>query len=240
MRTRTTVPFELKLDGGEAEGSFEGYGSVFSIEDLGRDIVAPGAFANTLAESRSEGRWPRMLWMHKAEEPIGVWREMREDARGLFVRGQLATGTQRGREVLELMRLGAVDGLSIGYAAVEASIEETTGARVIAEARLYEVSPVVFPMNTEARVTSVKSDAGFAALSERQFERFLRDAGLPKTLATAVTLHGFKKARAALRDARPRASSISTDPRDAGGAVEDLLSALRASRDAIENPQVEE
>jgi HK97 family phage prohead protease len=238
MRTRTTVPFELKaLDGGEAEGSFEGYGSVFNIEDLGRDVVAPGAFARTLAEAEREGRWPRMLWMHKSDEPIGVWRELREDGHGLYVRGQLATGTQRGREVLELMRLGAVDGLSIGYAAVEAATDPRTGARVISEAKLYEVSPVVFPMNTEARVTSVKSAAGFAALTEREFEQFLREAGLPRSFATAVTLHGFKKASAGLRDASrgAAATTSSTDPRDAGGAF-DLLGALRAARRAIENP----
>ncbi|MCI0430757.1 MAG: HK97 family phage prohead protease [Rhodospirillales bacterium] len=237
MKHRTTVPFELKaLDGGEAEGSFEGYGSVFNVEDLGRDVVAPGAFRNTLAESEREGRWPRMLWMHQSDEPIGVWREMREDARGLYVRGQLATGTQRGREALELMRLGAVDGLSIGYAAVEASTDDVTGIRVITEARLFEVSPVVFPMNTEARVTGVKTSAGFSQLSEREFERFLRDAGLPKSFATAVTLHGFKQASAALRDAGGGLAVPRSDPRDAGGA-ENLLRALRDMRRAIETPE---
>jgi hypothetical protein len=233
MRTRTTVPFELKaLEGEAAEGSFEGYGSVFNIEDLGRDVVAPGAFAASLAEAERDGRWPRMLWMHKSDEPIGVWREMREDDHGLYVRGQLATGTQRGREVLELMRLGAVDGLSIGYSAVQASTDESTGARLITEARLYEVSPVVFPMNTEARVTGVKSAVDAAAFTEREFERFLRQAGLSRSLATAVTLHGFKKASARLRDAG-RAAPPETDLRDAGGPS-DLLGAIRAARRAIE------
>ena len=40
---------------------------------------------------------------------------MEEDEKGLRVEGKLALGTQRGKEVYELMKMGAIDGLSIGY-----------------------------------------------------------------------------------------------------------------------------
>jgi HK97 family phage prohead protease len=227
MRKHLDVPFEVKvLDDTDQEGVFEGYGAIFGNEDLGRDIVAKGAFKKTLAEARKLKRLPRMLWMHKSDEPIGVWTEMREDDTGLYVKGKLATGTQRGRDTLELMRMSAVDGLSIGYQVVTAKYDDQAGTRTIMEAKLYEVSPVAFPMNPEARVTGVKSAEEFEAMSEREFEQLLRDAGLPKAFATAVTLHGFKKASADLRDAG--GADKTTDLRDAGGRVNDLLSAIRA------------
>ena len=95
------------------DGTFEGYASVFGAEDLGRDIVMPGAFARSLARRGPKG--VKLLYQHDAGAVIGVWNEIREDARGLFVRGRLLTDVARAREVLALMRAGAVDGLSIGY-----------------------------------------------------------------------------------------------------------------------------
>jgi HK97 family phage prohead protease len=208
MRKHLDVPFEVKvLDDTDQEGVFEGYGATFGNEDLGRDIIAKGAFKKTLGETRKLKRLPRMLWMHKSDEPIGVWTEMREDDTGLYVKGKLAT-TQRGRDTLELVRMGAVDGLSIGFQTVNAKMDDKTGARTLTEVRLFEVSPVAFPMNPEARVTAVKAAEEFETMSEREFEQLLRDAGLPKAFATAVTLHGFKKASADLRDAGGRVSDL--------------------------------
>ncbi len=154
MNKHLDVPFlDLKvLTEEDEEGVFEGYGATFGNEDLGRDIIAKGAFRKTLAEARKSKRLPRMLWMHKGDEPIGVWSELREDDTGLYVKGQLATGTQRGKEVLELIRLGAVDGLSIGFATVTAKFDDKTGVRTITELRLFEVSPVVFPIRVMASV----------------------------------------------------------------------------------------
>ena len=56
-----------------------------------------------------------MLFQHDPGEPIGVWREIIEDARGLLVRGQLLPQVAKSREILALMREGALDGLSIGF-----------------------------------------------------------------------------------------------------------------------------
>ena len=94
------------------EGEFEGYASLFGLPDLGRDLVEPGAFADSLARRGAAGI--RMLWQHDPGEPIGTWLSVREDGRGLFVRGRLALATARGREVHALLRAKAVDGLSVG------------------------------------------------------------------------------------------------------------------------------
>jgi HK97 family phage prohead protease len=62
---------------------------------------------------------------------------------------------QKGREVLALMRAGAIRGLSIGYQAIKDAM--VNGVREISEIRLFEVSAVPFPMDLGAQVTSVKS-----------------------------------------------------------------------------------
>lgn len=134
-----------------ADGRFEGYASLFGVRDTGGDAVARGAFARSLRRRGAAG--VKMLYQHAAAEPLGVWSEIYEDGAGLFVRGRIVTDVRRGREVLALMREGALDGLSIGFRTVRARKE--AGGRAILEADLWEVSVVTFPMLDGARVRRV-------------------------------------------------------------------------------------
>ncbi len=134
-----------------ADGRFEGYASLFGVRDAGGDTVARGAFAKSLRARRAGG--VKMLYQHQAAEPLGVWSEIYEDGAGLFVRGRIITDVSRGREVLSLMREGALDGLSIGFKTVRAA--RAAGGRQILEADLWEVSVVTFPMLSGARVRRV-------------------------------------------------------------------------------------
>lgn len=154
MRCELPRPFELK--GLDEDGRFAGYASVFGVCDDYADIVAEGAFARSLATARANGQMPAMLWQHDARCPIGVWTEIAEDSAGLRVSGKLAVGTQAGREAYELLRLGAINGLSIGYVTVASEIVPAQRQRVLTEIDLWEVSLVTFPANPEARVTRVK------------------------------------------------------------------------------------
>lgn len=130
------------------DGHFTGYASLFGVPDLGRDTVAPGAFAASLA--RRGARGVRMLWQHDPAEPIGSWLSLKEDGRGLRVAGRLNLAVQRAREVDALMREGALDGLSIGFRVVRASPER--GGRRLIAVDLWEVSLVTFPLQPDARV----------------------------------------------------------------------------------------
>jgi hypothetical protein len=97
----------------------------------------------------------------------------------------LALGTQRGREVHELMKMGAIDGLSIGYRVDPKSVEydEKGKRRYLKSVDLMEISAVTFPMNPRALVQSVKG----AERTVREWEDFLRDAGnLSRTEAKAA------------------------------------------------------
>lgn len=180
----------LALQAVELDGSFSGYASLFGVPDLGRDVVEPGAFARSLARRGVSGI--RMLYQHDPAEPIGVWTTIREDARGLYVEGRLAKGVKRAREVLDLMREQALDGLSIGFRTVKARAEAKSGLRRIVEADLWEISVVTFPMLPGARIASVKSAGARTLPTVREFERWLtRDAGLTRGEAKAVIAEGF-------------------------------------------------
>ncbi len=145
---------DLVLDKVEPDGTFSGYASLFGKVDLGKDVVERGAFSASLRARGAAGI--RMLYQHDPNQPIGAWTEIREDARGLFVRGRLTREVARAREVLSLMRAGALDGLSIGFRAVRARRDAAGGVRRILEADLWEISVVTFPMLPGARVEAVK------------------------------------------------------------------------------------
>jgi hypothetical protein len=149
----------------EAAGQFEGYASLFGLPDLGKDVVEPGAFARSLARRGPAGI--RLLWQHDPGQPIGRWLLLREDERGLFVRGRLSDEVARARETLALMREGAIDGLSIGFRTVRARTDPRTGYRRLHEIDLWEISIVTFPLLPEARVSAVKAARRPCVVSSR-------------------------------------------------------------------------
>ncbi len=133
---------------------FSGYASLFGVPDMGGDVVVAGAFSASLARRGPGGI--RMLFQHDAGQPIGTWLELREDSRGLFVRGQLAPGVQRAEELANLLHDGAVDGLSIGFRAVHATRDRLTRQRRLMKVDLWEISLVTFPQLEGARVTALE------------------------------------------------------------------------------------
>ena len=150
---RNFAPLDFKSI--NEDGGFEGYASLFNQKDMGGDIVIKGAFASSL-EKRGAGGI-RMLFQHDPCEPIGVWREIKEDARGLFVRGQLLPQVARSREILSLMREGALDGLSIGFRTIRGKSDRKGGVRRLYEVDLWEISIVTFPMLPQARISKMKT-----------------------------------------------------------------------------------
>lgn len=135
-----------------------GYASLFGKPDQGGDRVEAGAYAASLLNTRSI----KMLWQHDPGQPIGVWDEVREDEKGLWVKGRLLTDVTKGREAAVLIAAGAIDGLSIGYRTVKAQ-KDDKGGRRLSELELWEVSLVTFPMLPDARV-GAKGDNPAAAM----------------------------------------------------------------------------
>ncbi|TCK31288.1 hypothetical protein EV667_1396 [Ancylobacter aquaticus] len=173
LRTKAeTGPLGGALANIAPDGSFEGYAALFGRVDLGRDLILPGAFARSLAERGAGG--VRMLFQHDPAEPIGSWISLHEDSVGLRVRGRLTLDVARAREVLALMRAGAIDGLSIGFRTVEGRTDTRTKVRRLFHIDLWEVSIVTFPMQPDARIASVKHAGDALAGAIRRGARRLR------------------------------------------------------------------
>jgi uncharacterized protein len=176
--------FEVKATGDD--GSIEGYGSVFGVVDSYDDVIEKGAFAASLKTHKAAGTLPAMLWQHDAGEPIGIWTEMTEDAKGLRVKGQLCLDTACGKEAHALLKMGALNGLSIGFMSRKWAYDEKTDIRTLTEVDLWEVSLVTFPSNERSRITNVKAAEVGGVTTIRQAEQALRDAGLPADAAKAL------------------------------------------------------
>lgn len=214
---------ELKFADGADDGTFAGYGAVFGNVDSYGDVIAKGAFKDTLREIKKTGEWPAMLLQHGgflAEDmtPIGIWTDMEEDDKGLRVEGKLAVDTSRGGDIYKLMRMKprpALKGLSIGYRAKEFEIgtKPTEPRRTLKKIELVEVSVVTFPANPKAQAESVKNGLP----TEREFEEWLtQDAGFTRSQAKAIIASGFKSLKRVrdaadgdeLADLRKRAASV--------------------------------
>ncbi|WP_456622154.1 MULTISPECIES: HK97 family phage prohead protease [unclassified Bradyrhizobium] len=214
---------ELKFAGSDSDMTFSGYGAVFGNVDSYGDVIAAGAFKDTLARAKSQNDWPAMLSQHGSflggqdNVPVGVWTDMHEDSKGLVVEGKLAP-TPRGQELYSLMKMQprpAINGLSIGYVAKEWSARSRPEEprRTLKKVDLMEVSIVTMPANPKARIGQVKSG------SIREFETFLRDAGgFSRAQAAAIAGQGFK-AIESMRDA-------GDDGQEVGASIDRLISTL--------------
>jgi len=205
-----SISLELKAD---TQGVVSGYGSVFGGVDAYGDTMMPGAFSKSLGK-----RKPKMLWQHSMDEPVGVWDEAREDGRGLFVKGRLALKTEGGAEAYELLSMGAIEGLSIGFRTVADEIVQG-GTRLLKEVDLWEVSFVTIPADQAAVIQSVKSQ-----MTERSFETMLRAQGFSRWDAKIITADGWK-AWQEKRDASGQ-SLDDADQRDAEAELKQQLQQL--------------
>ena len=196
-----TKEFRLDVKNLAEDGTFEGYGSIFGNVDCYRESVVKGAFSKSLKKHEQDNNPVLMLWQHSWEDPIGVWKELKEDDRGLYGVGEINLDVQKGREAYSLMKQRALTGLSIGYK--EVKYTDNAEVRLLEEIDLYEISPVTFPANEEARISAVKSER-FQQFAQnlrnglppsiKEFEDVLRDAGISKSMATRIASVGYAKA----------------------------------------------
>ncbi len=196
------LDFALEIKGVNDNGVFEGYASTFGERDLGGDIVVAGAFSKSLKARTAKG--VRMFSDHDSRKRIGVWTNIDEDEKGLYVKGRLLLEKQDGKEAYIDLKEGALDGMSIGFRTKQDSYDGRRKARMLKEVDLLEISLVPFPMNESARVTAVKS-----VKTIREFEDFLRDVGgYSNAAAKAIAAGGFKATEPRDEDAAGLVASI--------------------------------
>ena len=202
--------FNLEIKAVQEDGFFSGYGAVFGNVDWYNDVILHGAFQKSLQRWEEKGKMPPVLWNHNDGEPIGVYTNIYEDEKGLFVEGRLLIDdVPRAKSTHALLKAGAIDGLSIGYKTKKAN-QQTNGIRELIELDLGEISIVTMPANEESLITSVKSKLEEGELPTLpEFEKFLRESGFSKSQATAIAGKGLRHLLSESEDEKFQAKSIS-------------------------------
>lgn len=175
---------------GNGPGTFEGYGAVYGNVDRDNEIIAPGAFAESLPAFIRDGF---IACAHDWEEGVATVNDAFEDSYGLYIKCEFHSDDESQAlriKTAERLERGKTVGLSVGFSVDAWSYDETSGVRTITKATLYEVSIVTVPANPLAQVVSAKSGGKLPA-TVREFEGFLREAGFSKWRACAIASKGF-------------------------------------------------
>lgn len=211
------LPFTIKSTELSDDGMFTGYASVFGEVDSYGENVAKGAFKASLKAWKKKGKLPPMLWQHDSRNPIGIYTAMEEDDIGLKVSGKIALDVPQGQAAYALLKMGAVDGLSIGFVATKWTEDTKTQQITLTTIELWEVSIVTFPAGDSARIDGVKAIAKYGKLPPiREFETALGELGFSNSEAEIIASKGYAHL---LRRGDPAAESI-----DAKSLVASLLS----------------
>lgn len=202
--------FNLEIKAVQEDGFFSGYGAVFGNIDWYNDVILPGAFTASLAKWRAKNKMPPVLWNHNNSEPIGVYTNIYEDEKGLFVEGKLLVDdVPRAKSTHALLKAGAIDGLSIGYSTKKAN-QQGNGVRELVEVELGEISIVTQPANERSIITSVKSKLDEGELPTLpEFEKFLRESGFSKSQSVAIASKGLRPLLSESEEEIKEAKSIS-------------------------------
>ncbi len=155
--------------------TFEGFASTFGNIDLGDDIVQAGAFQESLKNAPNVP----ILWQHNMGQPIGKSIHLEEQAKGLFVRARLPkSDTLVSGRVMPQMKAESINSMSIGFFIQEFSMSKETNIRTLEKIKLFEISLVTLPMNTQATITDFKSFKEEEIKSIKDIETILKKGGL--------------------------------------------------------------
>ncbi len=146
----------------EGNGGFTGYAATFDREpDSYGDVIAKGAFTDTLKAWAESGRPVPVLYGHNMDDPdfnIGT-AELMEDERGLKVSATF-DGSPKAQRVRELVREGRLSKMSFAYDVLDwapVELEDGFKANELRALDLFEVSVVLVPANSHAEITGAKS-----------------------------------------------------------------------------------
>lgn len=147
-----------------ADGMVEGYAATFDrIPDAYGDVIAQGAFAETVKAWEESGKPIPLLYGHSTDDPqynIGKVVEAREDEKGLFVRAEFDADNEKAQYVRKLVQEGRLYQFSFAYEVLDGAtieLDDGTEAYELRKMNLFEVSLVQIPANQRAVVTDVKS-----------------------------------------------------------------------------------
>lgn len=198
-----SVKLEIKEDHNDDDFVFiKGIASSFGNTDRTGDIIEPGAFKKTIKLMKAGERKVAFLNQHRMDQPIGVVDSLKEVGVTVEFEGRLARENSIVKDMLPLLKMGALHSVSIGFNIVDSEMDND-GLRTIKEVDLWELSIVTIPANEKAKITSVKKDEAEekvidihkaeAITSKRDFERTLRDSGLFTRKAAEILTKRFNE-----------------------------------------------
>ena len=172
--------FAVKADGiSEYDGTITGYASTWDREpDSYGDIVAKGAFAETLKQWGEREAHIPFLYGHRLDDPkynIG-WCEAEEDERGLKFTAHLDADSEKAQYVRKLYKEGRIYQFSFAFDvldACEVELDDGTKANELRKLDLYEISAVQIPANAHAEVVEVKAGRRNSKKDEDQLREIL-------------------------------------------------------------------
>lgn len=138
------------------------YAATFHEEpDSYGDIIAPGAFTETLEKWEESNANIPLLFGHRMDDPllnIGVVTEAEQDETGLKVKAVFDMENERGAYAYKLVKEGRLSKLSFAYDVLDAAPRELDGMTVneLRKLDIFEVSLVPVPANQHAEVLEVK------------------------------------------------------------------------------------
>ena len=150
-------------DDGLQEGEFIVYPSTFTkTPDSYGDIVAPGAFTETLAEWKESGNTIPGLYGHRFDDPdfyVASAIDYGEDEHGWWVKGQFDMDSPKGPQVYRLVKGRRLNQLSFAFDVLDQAPVELDGgvkANELRKLKVYEFSFVPIPANPDTSVVAVK------------------------------------------------------------------------------------
>lgn len=156
IRHDFAADLEVRGDGRNVYGLCVPYDSPTMIRENGtsyEEVFRMGAFARTIEERMSRVKF--LVNHNRGALPLGPAQMLREDPAGLVGEFRVSK-TAAGDEALELIRDGALDAFSVGFAPIVDRGTPTQGLVERIEAKLIEVSAVAFPAYDLATIGGVR------------------------------------------------------------------------------------
>jgi len=163
LEEKYTSSPSLISDVDPAKKTFTGYASIFGNKDLDDDITMPGAFKKSISENGPNGtNTIIVLNQHLSWQVLCKPKVLIEDAKGLYYEAEVTSGATFAEDAVKLIAAGLVEENSYGFQTVKSAIQQPsddweTWYRELYEVNLYEISPVTWGANPQARMQGMKS-----------------------------------------------------------------------------------
>lgn len=175
---RKSFDTRFKSDGGDLEeGEFIAYPSTFTREpDCYGDVVAKGAFLDSIREWKESGNTLPVLYGHRMDDPdynIAGVTDMGEDDHGWWIRARFDMDSPKAAQTYRLLKAKRLTQLSFAFDVLdEATVELDDGrkANELRRLKVYEASLVPVGANQDTSVVEVKSVKEGRQLSQRNVD----------------------------------------------------------------------